>query len=174
MIRESLSNGQIRVTLDNDDATTAGTIAIAYGLDMLHNPGWRPDRGFQGNFWEITRNGLIAEYAVALGMGFTWDPSPPGTHDSRDIAGVYQVKYTIHDRGALMLSYQKVEMDAIYILVTGGMPVYLIRGWIKGVAAKDERYLWKPREDRPAQLFIPQDRLLRMDLIPQPGEGLLV
>lgn len=167
MIREWLPNGQIRVTMDNDDATTAGTIAIAYELENLRT-GWKPNRGFQGNPWKLTRDGLIAEYATALALGVPWDPPDPGNFDAMDIGGFYQVKSTPYARGRLMVDWNAVRVEGVYILVTGAMPVYIVRGWIWGHAAKQARYLWKPREDRPEQVFVPQSDLNRMDLIPAP------
>lgn len=126
--------------------------------------GHGPRYGFEINGrepWSNEIHSLGAEYVVARYFGTFWrggivaaDMAIAG-----DVVG-YQVRSTQYDHGGLLLHREDPD-DCRFVLVTGQMPSYVIRGQLIARDGKLDRY-WNARLPTPAFL-VPQSDLDPVD-----------
>jgi hypothetical protein len=104
-------------------------------------------------------NSAGAERAFAAFLGVEWEPLVDASdrgRRSRDVGG-YEVRYTPRVDGRLIIKTRDDD-DAPFVLVTGRVPVYIVRGWLRRAGdAKVERF-WFRGDGRP-QWFVPQAEL---------------
>jgi hypothetical protein len=81
--------------------------------------------------WQIDIEGAMAEYAFAKGMDIEWKPAGMKQVDVANI----QVKHTVLRNGCLLIKPWD-PLEDMYVLVTGRLPVFMLRGWILGAKAK--------------------------------------
>jgi hypothetical protein len=125
-------------------AATARGLKDAHGLD--------PREGLRRHI-----QGAAGEVAVAVTLNIFWDGNIGGEFRTRDV-GPYDVKTTARDDGDLTL-YRVDRPDRIHLLVTGGIPVLRLAGWIHGVEAlREERWI-KPDWARAFAYRTPQAEL---------------
>lgn len=112
--------------------------------------------------WNAHIEGACGEVAVAKAFGWFWSPTCNTFHDA-DIGTHFQVRarskhhYDLHIRN-------KDNPDHCYILATGIAPDFILRGWIKGVDARQDRFLLNPGGYGEAW-FVPQGDLLDLALL---------
>jgi hypothetical protein len=82
-----------------------------------------------------------------------------------DDVGIYQVRSTRLDGGSLIL-HKTDKNEAIFVLVTGEAPEFKVRGWMRAVDGKQEKW-WRDTK-RPAY-FVPQSVLEPMETLPGRG-----
>jgi len=92
------------------------------------------------------------EKAVASYFGLYHDGSL-GNFKAADV-GELQVRTRLKDWYDLIVHPEDKEED-IFILVTGLLPNYVLRGWLYGYEARQEEYWDDPAGGRPA-FFVPQ------------------
>ncbi len=61
-----------------------------------------------------------------------------------------------------LIMHDKDKDDAYYILLTGKAPTFVVRGYIKGIDGKNEKFWDNPTKYRPAY-FIAQSQLLPIE-----------
>ena len=99
-----------------------------------------------------------AEMAVAKATNCYWPPSLDAQPKTvPDVGKAIQVRHTRLPHGSLIVS-PKDEDDQYFFLVTGEIPEYEVRGFLKGKDAKKEEWLRDPN-GRPAAYFVPQKAL---------------
>jgi hypothetical protein len=90
----------------------------------------------------------------------------PGTLRAGDV-GNLQVRATEHERGCLIL-YDRDDANAVFVLVTGRFPEYIVRGWCYAHEGQQPRYV--KHDARFPTYFVPQsalrpiEQLQRMEL----------
>lgn len=104
-------------------------------------------------------DGSGAEMVVAKLLDKFWmaGVNKWGEHDV-SIQLKVEVRQTLHAHGHLVL-YQKDPPERPYVLVTGTMPTYTVRGWKWGYEAKLPKWQQLDKEDRP--FWVPQSELYR-------------
>lgn len=105
--------------------------------------------------WTDHIEGAGAEMAVAKHTGQFWNGAV-GQFKADDV-GVLQVRQTGHDRGCLIL-HHKDHGDKPFILVTGQMPNYTIRGWLYARDGKKREH-WRTQGVRHPAFFVQQKYL---------------
>jgi len=151
----------VRLTADDVRACYMG--GCERNLDAVINRRAGGGRATYGG-WEDNIRGASGELAVCRALGLTWDPTI-GRVNAPD-AGPYQVRTTHYDDGHLILRKEEVRTDQIFILVTGFVFEFTIRGGL--IARHGERAIWWRKYDlktgkyRPAY-FVPQDALLPLE-----------
>ena len=86
------------------------------------------------NHWTIAIEGCGAELAVAKYLDRYW--AARSTLDYDGDVGQEQVRQTAHEHGRLIV-HREDNGNARFWLVTGMMPRYTIRGWIRGAEAEE-------------------------------------
>ena len=107
--------------------------------------------------WDTDIEAAGAEMVVAKWLGRYWHALANDPTVLEGDVGKYQVRHTRHENGCLVI-YQKDKDDAVFVLVVGGYPNYMITGWLPGDRAKQKQY-WRDNAQHPAY-FVPQDALL--------------
>lgn len=110
--------------------------------------------------WAADITGALSEMAVSVGLKLPWNdpiraPRQRNADGDRDV-GDFEVRSTTRERGSLIL-YPKDADDAPFILVTGQLPTFELRGWVYGHEGKQERF-WRTDVRSPA-FFVPQSAL---------------
>ena len=114
-----------------------------------------PDR-----YWDTDIEGCAAERAVAKAYNLYWEPVVENPEELRGDVGMgmraLQVRSTTRKDGRLIV-HERDNDEHAFVLVVGCIPEFEIKGWIMGVDAKQEHFLFKG-DGRPA-FFVPQDKL---------------
>lgn len=109
--------------------------------------------------WHTDIEAASAELAFAKWAGMYWDGSI-NTFKLPDVSS-FQVRHTPYPNGNLIIRKEDADNEK-YVLVTGSRLEFCIRGWIKGGAAKQDRFLQNPNGQYQAW-FVPQNYLNRME-----------
>lgn len=112
-------------------------------------------RGQEPNNWTDEIEGAAAELAVAKTTGRYWHALGKGHTDPADV-GRLEVRSTGHAHGCLILHPDDPD-EARFVLVTGRIPEFTIRGTIVARDGKIDRY-WRTDLRYPAY-FVPQAAL---------------
>ena len=88
-----------------------------------------------------------------------------------DDVGEFQVRTCQKDHHCLIL-HKKDPDNRIFISVKDSCPKFILRGWIRGVDGKQEKFWKDPKGDRPAY-FVPVASLQPMESLNEatPDEG---
>lgn len=121
------------------------------------------NHGFSGAGWNEDIEGACAEMAVAKALGRYWDGGID-TYKGGDV-GSYQVRWTPKESNSLIVRAQDAD-DAVFILVTGVSPHYVVQGWVTGGEAKQPQWARDPN-GRPAAYFVPQQALHPLTTLPK-------
>jgi hypothetical protein len=126
--------------------------------------------GFNRNAQERYRidiEGLHAEYVAAKALNLLPFTPCVGELDSAmgDIGPGLQVRSTKYSSGSLLI-HDSDDDDHIFILVTGELGVFDVRGWIYARDGK-KKSLWKDYKGRGAY-WVPQSKLRKLDTLPLP------
>lgn len=111
--------------------------------------------GYAGQGWSEHIEGAIGELVVAKVLGIYWDGSV-NTFSRSDLPGV-EVRTRSEPYYDLIVRENDKD-DAVFVLVTGKCPSYVVRGWLKGREAKQQQWL-KNHGGRPPAFFVPQEAL---------------
>jgi hypothetical protein len=107
--------------------------------------------------WGVHVEACGAEMAVAKAYNLYWEPVARSPEKLAGDVADLQVRSTWRDNGRLILHDPKDANDAVFVLVTGRLPTFTVRGWITGANGKQQRY-WDEGDGRPAY-FVPQSAL---------------
>lgn len=147
----SLNEWEIKACVD----TAITRMAVSHGKRLNHsNVRQRSHLTRIAN--EI--NGVCGEMAVCKALGKFWTPSVNTFHREPDIAPDIEVRTTDNVNGSLIVRDDDAD-DRWYFLVVGEPPTLNVVGYIRGAAAKDQRWLRNPHEHRPSY-FVPQSALI--------------
>jgi len=108
--------------------------------------------------WRNNVESSGAELAVAKYTGQYWTGAAgtrPGIR-SADVGSSLEVRYTPYNQGQLIVRPGDPD-DRFFVLVGGTLPRYLLRGFIWGWTAKQERYKKDPRGNGIAYFVPSQD-----------------
>jgi hypothetical protein len=101
--------------------------------------------------WTEDIEGAAAELAVAKALGLYWG-GEIDTFKSPDLPHGIQVRWTPNHANSLIVRKADPD-DDLYVLVTGVMPNFFIRGFLKGSEAKNS--IWeKAPNGRPPAYFV--------------------
>ena len=112
------------------------------------------------DYWGSDVEACGAEMAVAKMFDAYWH----GVHADTamfyegDVRG-WEVRWTKYKNGSLIVSPDDPD-ERCYILVTGMMPRYDVKGWIAGANAMKKKWLRTPDPDRPPKYWVEQKFLL--------------
>lgn len=144
------------VSLDLHEIEMAVQVGLRRRLETLRQ-GLKDAHGFGGEHpWELDIQGAAAELALAKFLGRYWDGSV-NTMKRGDV-GQLQVRSTDRANGSLIIRSNDSD-DDYFVLVTGSIPQFNVRGWIKGSDAKVAEYEKAPN-GRPPAWFVPQHVLI--------------
>lgn len=145
----------MRVELTLEEIRVAASVGIerrlrAIARNRQHRHSWRG-----GDVWEIDIQGAAAEMAVAKAVGRYWTDTADPDYEG-DVGQNVQVRWTARPDGSLLL-HPDDKPEHAFVLVTGQIPQFEIRGWLWGAHGKDPRF-WREDTGRPA-FFVPQAAL---------------
>jgi len=159
-----------RVNLIESECLLCAQVGVMQEVSALFGP---QDRNRYGGdiheTWKSHIEGAAGEYAVAKFLGMHWDFSVFRGDDFRkkpDV-GPYQVRQAErhHYRLTLRKGADTDKPDVPFILVTGTMPNYRVRGWVYGREAMQDRY-WSDPNNRGYAWWVPVDDLHSMETLP--------
>lgn len=156
-------SSDISIKLTAPEMILAGQIGV---LRMVHviTKGRNHTYGSKdSDNWQRHIEGAMGECAVAKYLGLFWN----GTigEINRSDVGKIEVR-TAFDHNRRLILHKEDKDDSLFVFVTGGNGVYLIRGWIKCSDGKQDRYWSDPtKENRPAY-FVPTTILKSMNEFP--------
>jgi len=124
------------VTLTDDEVTHAACIGTYRRLRALHRRRVEP-YGSPVDAWEVDIEGAAAEFAVSKALGLPWryEVVDDLSDTPVDVGDNVQVRWTKYDNGHLTI-YPRDRNSDIFVLVTGRIPDFSLRGWIDGVEGK--------------------------------------
>ena len=148
----------IVVELSEAEMLQAAIVAVQRNVENIfagrhHKFGAGSDNG-----WTMHIEGAAGEMAFAKWADRYWSGSL-GNLKADDVGSV-QVRTTSGHNNRLILHAEDPD-DRRFVLLTGLAPRFIIRGWIWGRDAKQEKYWKDPAGGRPA-FFVPQDDLRSM------------
>lgn len=122
--------------------------------------------------WSVNIEGAAGELAFAKATDQFWSGAYGNLR--ADDVGPFQVRTTAWDRGDLIL-HKKDADDRPFVLITGLMPNYTIRGWAYARDGKREVW-WRDGEKGRTAYFMPQSALTDIrELMPLlPARALLI
>ena len=140
---------------------TAMHVAAMWQVQNTKN-GAKHRYGYDGlDSLTIAAEACMAEMAVAKWMDRFWC-GKVGNGDAGDLTGM-EVRHTTHDGGHLIVHPGDNDL-ARFVLVTGSMGKYRLRGMIMGRDAKQTRYWKELQAGRPAYC-VPQADLAPVERI---------
>lgn len=147
----------IEVQLSNLEMMIAAHVGATRSVASLN---YNKEKQSDKSQFVIDVDGAAAEMAVAKHFNIYWVP----TVNAGKAADVmhYQVRQTQHDNGRLLVR-EKDKKEEKYILVTGVMNTFRIRGWMWLSEAKQEKY-YEHKSGLPAW-WVPQSDLHPMETI---------
>ena len=114
--------------------------------------------------WDSHINGALGELCVAKALNREWTGKPVVLHGAKnDVDGV-EVRTTTYAAGKLLI-HPDDQDDTPYILVTGYGLSWILRGWILGRDAKQQKWYRDVNNNRRFAYFVPQDSLHGMDTL---------
>lgn len=117
-----------------------------------------PDRhGFLGAGWDVHIEGALGEIAAAKAAGLYWSPTCDTFRNSADVGKSIEVRTRSRHDYELIVRRDDGDTKA-FVLVTGSVPNYEVRGWILGREAKRDEWL-RNHGGRPAAFFVPTEML---------------
>jgi len=99
-----------------------------------------------------------AEYSVSFKTHRHWLADFSSKKKTVDIAPDIEVRFTKYANGHLLIYDEDLD-DCRYVLVTGALPEYSIRGWLLGKDCKLVEYYAPLTPDRPPVFKVPQSAL---------------
>lgn len=152
-------NAAVRVELTWFEAFRAAEAGVMRHIEALKRK--RPQTyGSVNKPWDIDIESAAAEMAVAKGLGVYWTAVAGRPENLPGDCGQYQVRSTTRENGCLILHDRDAD-DDVFVLVTGQVPMFTLRGWIRGAEGKNPLYL-SPGDGRPAY-FVPQHALMTLE-----------
>jgi hypothetical protein len=106
--------------------------------------------------WDRDLNGACAELAFAKWVGVYWGAGVDTFHVP-DV-GELHVRHTVRSDGSLVLRRHDAD-EPLYVLLTGEVPTFVIRGAMRGRDGKRSEWLRDPGDVFPAY-FVPQSELV--------------
>jgi len=164
-----------RVDLTWTEGLFTAQVGIMWVLSALFG---KQDRDKHGGDiherWVSSIEGAAGEYVVAKYLGKHWDftVSQPGDEfEFKADVGPYQVRQAQqhHYRMTLRKGADTDKPDVPFILVTGTMPHYRVRGWMYGREAMQDRY-WSDPNGKGYAWWVPANDLRPMETLPGPKE----
>lgn len=149
------------IRLDWHEVFHAASGGVLRRIQALKND--KPTRFEPRDPWGTDIEGACAEMAVAKTLGRYWHAIVNNPNGLPGDAGVYQVRSTTHESGQLVV-YEHDDAAAIFVLVTGRVPVFTVRGWLRGGLARRAEW-WREKAKVPAY-FVPQQELREMSELP--------
>jgi len=154
----------IKIHLNESEAFHAALAGIQRRLQGIFTLGRSDKHGFDGLGWDIDIEGAGAEIAACNALKIPWTHAVKIVADPSklegDIAPGVEVRHTVTHSNSLILHPEDKD-DYSYLLVTGKMPNYVVRGWLKARDGKKDKY-WRTDVREPAY-FIPQSDLNLID-----------
>ena len=138
----------IEASLDYREMLSTANIGAIRRISGIRSAN-KPNRAVETSQWTRDCEAAAAEYVVARHLGICWNLGCGSSLYAGDV-GECEVKHTLLDRGCLIVRPEHAA-ERIYILVTGEMPVYQIRGWYWGYDAKTDKY-WNEMIQEPAYM----------------------
>jgi len=111
-----------------------------------------PKHGSDDN-WEDDKNGLYAEFAVALYTGLFWDGSV-GNFEEPDVGGCIEVK-SMRERGYRLVLHRDSK-DLPHVCSWVDPPYVELYGWVHARDGKQERYWCDPARKGAPAFFVPR------------------
>ena len=112
--------------------------------------------GFEGDDWGIHIEGACGEIAAAKAMDRYWSASVNTFKVGGDVGQVQVRTRSRHDYELLIRENDRDE--DVFVLVTGKIPDFYVRGWIVGRDGKRDEWR-KAHGGRPPAWFVPHDAL---------------
>jgi hypothetical protein len=142
------------VVLDASEMLLAANAGIMRRIENLKKGAGQP-YGYDENVsWQIDIEGAMGEFALAKHLGVFWHGK--GKMRGFDV-GSCDARTTHHENGSLIIHPQDNDEKTIWLL-TGKNGTYVIRGCIKAIDGKLDKYWKDPLGGMPAY-FVPQSEL---------------
>jgi hypothetical protein len=147
----------MRVRLTWFEAVMAGEVGMRRHLAALRggNPDQHGRNGEDG--WTVHIEGAAGELAVAKVLDRYWSGSVNTYHDEGDVGQRLEVRTRSRHHYELLVRPGDPP-DSAYVLVTGRVPWFVVRGWVFGHEAMRPEWL-RVHGDRPAAYFVPHEEL---------------
>jgi hypothetical protein len=155
-----------KITLAWYEAAMASDVGRMRHLASI-KAGLQDAHGFTGDGWSEHIEGACGEMAVAKSLGIYWDGSV-NSFSADDLPGL-QIRTRSRDHYDLLVRRSDRD-DAVFVLVTGRCPNYVVHGWARAGDVKLPEY---EREygGREAAWFVPQSALQPIELITEAASG---
>lgn len=145
----------MKVELTMPEIMQAAQVGVMRRMQRLRSGIPLPHGLKEGSEWQLMIEGALSECALAKFLGIYWEGC--GEINGVDV-GEVDVRSTRYDSGKLII-HKSDASDRKYYLLTGKEGKYIVRGWIWGYEAKQDKYYKSMVEGRPPEYFVPQEDL---------------
>lgn len=105
-------------------------------------------------------NGACGELAFCIMLGVPWPAHVNVGKEVPDVPPDWQIKTrSNHNYELLVRTDDEKQKHHRYVLITGTAPVFVYRGWMRGIDAMQDKY-WKDPNGRGPAWFVPQSDLI--------------
>ena len=147
------------VKLTKTEAQTAAFVGVERRLTNRYKEVGAKDYVKEVQFdlggFERDIQAAAAEQAFAKARNKYWDYSV-NTFKKPDVGDV-QIRHTVRSSGKLIVRPDDSD-EEIFVLVTGEIPEFTIRGYMRGCEAKQDQFIDNPGGGKPCWM-VPQDNL---------------
>ena len=153
-----LTKHDVQIVLQPYEYAMAANVGSRRVLTAIYKNSERSHGFNKGHGWSEHIEGACAEMVVAKYKNVYWNGSN-GTYKTSDLASLTEIRHTERADGKLIIRTDD-KSERQFVLVTGLCPTYTIRGYIKAIDAKVDKYLTNFGDDtRPMVWGVPQTDL---------------
>jgi hypothetical protein len=142
----------VRVELTSNEFLTAALVGLSRRI-VAAKSRQRSKFDYDGDAWENDIEAAAAERAAAKGLVTYWPGSVNPGREASDLPGGWEVRWCGREDAHLIVR-ERDDPERRYLLVTGQLGVYELRGWILGREARRDE--WRRYE---GVWFVPQPAL---------------
>lgn len=147
----------MRITLSSEDLTWASSVGAARHISAIRR-GLKDKHGLMADTaWQVHIEGACGELAAAKALGVPWSATVDTFKRGDDVPGGWQIRTRSRPEYELIVRPGDPD-DALFLLVLGVAPHYVVKGWITGREAKRPEWS-RAHGNRPPAYFVPHDQL---------------
>ena len=144
----------MKIELSPTEIMQAAQVGVMRRMQRLKSKIPNPKGYPEGNEWQMFIDGAIAECALAKYLNVYWEGC--GQINGVDV-GEVDVRSTKYETGMLII-HKTDDDNRKYYLLTGCDGKFIVRGWMWGYEAKQEKY-YTSKSNRPPEYYVPQSDL---------------
>ena len=156
---QTIMHEPIKIKLTVSEIRVAAQVGVARKLSSMEkNLNQNESYNYQ-KAWDYDINGAAAELAFCKWKGIHWSASVDN-FTGADVGDDIQIRNAQKDDGSLAIK-EHDQNDHVFVLLTGRIPEFTLRGWIRGKDGKKPH--WKSNINKGQDTWlVPQEALRKI------------